>query len=64
MDPGEVPDKLQGLTEIEEMLIAQVFTVISVYWLHSEQYGYWAMSSIFHKIYENLRNAYHEHHRQ
>ncbi|CAB4427789.1 unnamed protein product [Rhizophagus irregularis] len=31
MDPGEVPDELQGLTDIEEMLIAQVFTVMSVY---------------------------------
>ena len=31
MDPGEVPDELQGLTEIEEMLIAQVFTVMTVY---------------------------------
>ncbi|CAG8687584.1 10113_t:CDS:2, partial [Gigaspora rosea] len=31
MDPGEVPEELQGLTEIEEMLIAKVFTVISVY---------------------------------
>src|SRR4051812_27331960 len=27
MDPGNVPEELQGLTEIEEMLIAQVFTV-------------------------------------
>ena len=31
MDPGEVPDELQDLTEIEEMLIVQVFTVMSVY---------------------------------
>ena len=31
MDPGEVPEELQGLTDIEEMLIAQVFTVMSVY---------------------------------
>ena len=31
MDPGEIADKLKSLTEIEEMLIAQVFTVISVY---------------------------------
>ncbi|CAG8489294.1 8320_t:CDS:2 [Gigaspora margarita] len=27
MDPGEVPEELQGLTEVEEMLIAQVFPV-------------------------------------
>ena len=31
MDPGVVPDELKGLTEIEEMLIAQVFTVMTVY---------------------------------
>ncbi|PKY59037.1 hypothetical protein RhiirA4_412305 [Rhizophagus irregularis] len=29
MDPGEVPEELQGLTEIGEMLIARVFIVIS-----------------------------------
>ena len=40
MDPGEVPEELQGLTEIEEMLIARVFTVISVYRLRDRQYGY------------------------
>src|ERR1044071_9236787 len=31
MDPGEVPDELKSLTEIEEMLIAQVFTVMTVF---------------------------------
>ncbi|PKK50045.1 hypothetical protein RhiirC2_803409, partial [Rhizophagus irregularis] len=31
MDPGEVPDKLCDLTEIEEMLVTQVFPVMSVY---------------------------------
>src|SRR4051812_29855704 len=40
MDPGEVSDELQGLTEIEEMLIAQVFTVMSVYRLRGRQHGY------------------------
>src|SRR6266540_5201234 len=25
MDPGEVPEELQGLTEIKEMLIARIF---------------------------------------
>src|SRR3954462_2624712 len=40
MDPGEVPNELQGLTEIEEMLIAQVFTVMSVYRLRGGQNGY------------------------
>ena len=40
MDPGNVPDELQGMTEIEEMLIAKVFTVMSVYRLRGGQYGY------------------------
>jgi len=31
MGPGEVPDELRDLTEIEEMLIARVFPVMSVY---------------------------------
>jgi len=31
MDPGVVPEELKGLTKIEEMLIAQVFTVMTVY---------------------------------
>jgi hypothetical protein len=40
MDPGDVPEELQGLTEIEEMLIAQIFPVISVYCLRGGQYAY------------------------
>ncbi|CAG8792307.1 10618_t:CDS:2, partial [Gigaspora rosea] len=40
MDPGEVPEELQGLTEIEEMLIAQVFPVMVVYRLRRGQHGY------------------------
>ena len=40
MDPGEAPEELQGLTDIEEMLIAQVFTVMSVYRLRGGQHGY------------------------
>ena len=40
MDPGEVPEVIKGLTEIEEMLIAQVFTVITVYRLKGRQNGY------------------------
>lgn len=40
MDPGEVPEQLQGLTEIEEMLIAQIFPIISVYCLRGGQYAY------------------------
>ncbi|GES78966.1 replication protein A 70 kDa DNA-binding subunit-like [Rhizophagus clarus] len=40
MDPGDVPEELQGLTEIKEMLIAQVFMVMSVYRLQGEQHEY------------------------
>src|SRR3954451_21680777 len=40
MDPGELPEEMKGLTDIEEMLIAQVFTVITVYWLRGGQTGY------------------------
>ncbi|CAG8622232.1 9540_t:CDS:2, partial [Racocetra fulgida] len=40
MDLEEVPEKLQGLTEVEEMLISQVFTIMLVYQLHGGQYGY------------------------
>ena len=35
MDPGEVPEELRGLTQIEEMLIAQIFPIISIYCLHA-----------------------------
>jgi len=40
MDPGEVPEELKELSEIEEMLIAQVFVVMSVYRLRGGQNGY------------------------
>jgi len=40
MDPGEIPEELQNLTEIEKMLIAQIFSVISVYCLRGGQYAY------------------------
>ena len=40
MDSGEVPEELQDLTEIEEMLITQVFSMISVYRLREGQHGY------------------------
>ncbi|EXX53883.1 hypothetical protein RirG_239720 [Rhizophagus irregularis DAOM 197198w] len=36
MDPGEVPDELRDLTEIEEMLVARVFPVMSVYRLRGD----------------------------
>ncbi|CAG8807182.1 13042_t:CDS:1, partial [Dentiscutata erythropus] len=40
MDPSDMPKELKGLTEIEEMLIAQVFPVMSVYRLRGGQLGY------------------------
>ncbi|CAG8818963.1 25712_t:CDS:2 [Gigaspora margarita] len=40
MDLGEVPEELQELTEIEKMLIALVFLVISVYRLQEGQLVY------------------------
>ena len=40
MDLGDIPDELKGLTEIEEMLIAQVFVVMTVYQLRGGQNGY------------------------
>ena len=40
IDLSDVLDELKGLTEIEEMLIAQVFTVMTVYRLRGGQTGY------------------------
>ena len=40
MDPRRISEELQDLTEIEEMLILKVFTVISVYRLSGGQHEY------------------------
>ncbi|CAB4410504.1 unnamed protein product [Rhizophagus irregularis] len=40
MDPGDVPEELRDLTEIEEILIARIFPIVSVYCLHGGQYAY------------------------
>lgn len=40
MDPGVVPLPLQGLTQVEEMLISPVMPIMSVYKLPLGQYGY------------------------
>ncbi|RGB21683.1 hypothetical protein C1646_777509 [Rhizophagus diaphanus] len=40
MDPDDVPEELKNLTKIKEMLIAQTFPIISVYYLHGSQYAY------------------------
>ena len=40
MVPSQVPNELQGLTQLEEMLIARVFPVISVYTKPGKQKAY------------------------
>ena len=40
MNSGKVPEELQDLIKIEEMLIAQVFTVVSVYRHRGGQHEY------------------------
>ena len=41
MDPGPVPPQLQGLTQVEEMLISAVMPMMSLYRLPlGRQYGY------------------------
>ncbi|GBB90825.1 hypothetical protein RclHR1_17900007 [Rhizophagus clarus] len=40
MDLDNVPEELKSLTEIEEMLISQIFLIVSVYYLRGGQYAY------------------------
>ena len=40
MDPGSVPAELQGLSEVEELLIARAFPIVSIYRKHGGQRGY------------------------
>ena len=40
MDPGSVPAELQGLSEVEELLIARAFRIMSIYPKHGGQRGY------------------------
>ena len=40
MHPGDVPPELQGLTQVEEMLISAVMPMMSLYHLPYGQYGY------------------------
>ena len=40
MDPEEIPKELQDLTQVEEMLITQIFLIIFVYYLCGSQYAY------------------------
>ena len=43
MDPGIVPPQLEGLTQIEEMLIARLCPIMSVYRKHGGHRGTRAM---------------------
>ena len=40
MDPGSVPAELQGLSEVEELLTARTFPIMSIYRKHGGQRGY------------------------
>ncbi len=40
MHPGEVPPCLQGMTQVEEMIIARTCPIMSVYRKHGGQHGY------------------------
>ena len=40
MDPGSVPAELQGLSEVEELLIARAFPIMSIYRKYGGQRGY------------------------
>ncbi|CAG8503559.1 10031_t:CDS:2, partial [Racocetra fulgida] len=57
MDPGEVSEELQGLTEIEEMLIAQVFPIMVIYRLREGQHGYRGIIINFSQDVEEFTNA-------
>ena len=50
MDPGSVPPALQGLTQVEEMLISPVMPIMSLYQLPLGQYGYVGMLLTYCKI--------------
>ena len=40
MDPGSVPAELQGVSEVEELLIARAFPIMSIYRKHGGQRVY------------------------
>ena len=40
MDSGSIPAELQGLSEMEELLIVRVFPIMSIYRKHGGQGGY------------------------
>lgn len=51
MDPGPVPPELSGLTHIEQILIAQVHPIISMYRIRGAQYVY--SGQVIH-FYQNI----------
>ncbi|CAN0456677.1 unnamed protein product, partial [Ascophyllum nodosum] len=40
MNPGYVPPQLEGMTQVEQMLIAKVAPIMRVYRLKGGQYAY------------------------
>jgi hypothetical protein len=40
MDPGDVPEELATLSMIEQLLIARIHPVVSVYRVKGQQYKY------------------------
>ena len=48
MDPESVPAELQGLSEVEELLIARAFPILSIYRKHGGQRGYKAGNVLNH----------------
>lgn len=57
MIPSQVPVELQGLTQLEEMLIARVFPVISVYTKPSGQKAYKGHCINFSQDIQELANS-------
>lgn len=57
MTPSQVPNELQGLTQLEEMLTARVSPVISVYTKPSEQKAYKGHCINFSQDIQELANS-------
>ena len=58
MIPSPVPKELYGLTQIEEMLIARVFPVISVYTKPGGQRAIKDTALTSHKTFNTLQTVY------
>ena len=54
MDPGVIPQVLQGLTFIEEQLISRIHPLISVFKLKGLQFGYTGNIINFHQSVEEF----------